>query len=224
MLRHQKQKHTSESDSEAMDSSDMSTNETEHDNVSEDENTDGNSSCNEEYEDPWDKLIEETFSVLQKEYEQSVLTYVKAEDVNSDVARINIFREMRGQYRKVLKKNFCESILWINALLDDPIYKSIKKTALGLKKLNNSDDEEAWKSAINSRKYLLEKVLNRYEPPEIVHSNAKEQRGGANIDLSSAYPTETPMQKVDKWVKSELDDISNKPGVSIIGRRGGCFK
>ena len=64
---------------------------------------------------------------------------------------------------------------WMHALLRDPIYKEIKKTAEDVKMIDSYQKEEAWKYAINQRKYLFETVLKQYDPPEISAIDRKDK-------------------------------------------------
>jgi hypothetical protein len=91
-------------------------------------------------------------------------------------------------------------IIWINALLKDSTYKAIKKTASDLKVIDDYDSEEAWKYAISSRKYLFEKILNKYDPPEMTKPLSVRQRGEGG-------DTDGPVQRVERWVNSELERI-----------------
>ena len=49
----------------------------------------------------------------------------------------------------------------------DPIFKTVKRTVSDLIDIDDYDGEEAWKSAVNKRKFLLDIVLKEYEPPEV---------------------------------------------------------
>jgi hypothetical protein len=66
--------------------------------------------------------------------------------------------------------------------LADPIYKTIKKTASELKMIDDYGSEEVCKYAINSRTYLFEKILKKYEPPEITKLLTATHRGGGEGD------------------------------------------
>ena len=47
------------------------------------------------------------------------------------------------------------------------IYKSIQNTAKNLIVMEEYSRDEAWKYAICKRKYLLDTVLDKFEPPEM---------------------------------------------------------
>ena len=70
-------------------------------------------------------------------------------------------------YRKSAIQSFIDRIVWFRRLQKDPSYKSIAKTAKHLKDVDDFDNEEALKYAASKRKYLFDKMLNTYEPPEM---------------------------------------------------------
>ena len=49
----------------------------------------------------------------------------------------------------------------------DCIYLYVKNMVSDLKLLDDYDNEEAWKSAANKRKFLFDKILIGYEQPEM---------------------------------------------------------
>ena len=65
--------------------------------------------------------------------------------------------------RKALVHVFVNVLLWFHAMRKDHIYLSVKSTFSHLKLL----DDEAWKSSANKRKRLFDRILKKYEPPEI---------------------------------------------------------
>jgi hypothetical protein len=69
----------------------------------------------------------------------------------------------------------------------DYIYKVIKKTAGDLKTLDDYGHEEAWKYASSKPKYLFDKILDKYDPPDVEESedeSPEKQRKLENTELS----------------------------------------
>ena len=52
----------------------------------------------------------------------------------------------------------------------DHIFLSVKNTVSDLKLLDDYDNEEAWKSAVSKRKFLFDRILNEFDPPELSES------------------------------------------------------
>ena len=82
-------------------------------------------------------------------------------------ARKLVYRNMLPIYRKVLTNLFVDKVLWFRAMKRDAIFKTVKRTASDLIDLDDYDGEEAWKSAVNKRKFLFDRVSKEYEPPEV---------------------------------------------------------
>ena len=49
----------------------------------------------------------------------------------------------------------------------DPVFLSVKTTVSDLKLLDDYDNDEAWKSAVDKRKFLFDRILKEYNPPEL---------------------------------------------------------
>jgi len=140
------------------------------------------------------------------------------EGVTLDVARNRVFRNMRDKYRKTVAQFFSKTILWCRALKEDSVYNKIKKTASDLELMEDYGSEEAWRYAINKRKYLFEKVLNRYQAPDI--KDAGHQRAIASTDQEGGGAAEGTMKDVvERWVQNEQLRIKNQPKIQLIGRR-----
>ena len=74
---------------------------------------------------------------------------------------------MLPTYRKALVNVFVDEMLWFHAMKKDRIYLSVKTKVSDLKLLDDYDKEEAWKSAVNKRKFLFDRILKENEPPEL---------------------------------------------------------
>ena len=59
----------------------------------------------------------------------------------------------------------------------DPVFLSVKTTVSDLKLLDDYDNEEAWKSAVNKRKFLFDRLLNEYHPPELAGPEGDDDGG-----------------------------------------------
>ena len=123
----------------------------------------------EEYEedDPWLSLIEAVFEQCQRKFDKRVASHMSSADMDEAEARKLVYRNMLPIYRKVLTNLFVDKVLWFRAMQRGPIFKTVKRTASDLIDLDDYDGEEAWKSAVNKRKFLFDRVLKEYEPPEV---------------------------------------------------------
>ena len=74
---------------------------------------------------------------------------------------------MLPTYRKALANIFVNEILWFSAMKKDSIYLSVKNTPADLKLLDDYDNDEVWKCAANKRKFSFDRILKKYELPEM---------------------------------------------------------
>ncbi|KAL4231794.1 hypothetical protein ACF0H5_009370 [Mactra antiquata] len=114
-----------------------------------------------------DRLVEEVFEQYQNRYENEVSALMSQQNITEEEARDQTFNLMKNTYRKALTNVFTENVLWINALKDSPVLQSIKKTVDSAIQTEDFDSEEAWKYAVNKRKFLFEAVIEGYNPPEL---------------------------------------------------------
>ena len=87
--------------------------------------------------------------------------------IDEDDARKRVYDNMLPTYRKALGNIFFNEMLWFRAMRKDPVFLSVKTTVSDLKLLDDYDNEEAWKSAVNKRKFLFDRILKEYDPPEL---------------------------------------------------------
>ena len=179
------------------------------------EDMSGDNSDNEETVDPWEGIVSKAYNRCEREFNEKVNEYVQTEELTENVARDRAFRDMRSKYRKVMTDEFLGRIAWMNALKGDPSYKAIKKTSKDLQILDEYSSEEAWKYAVNKRKFLFENILKRYQPPRVTARNSQEgsQRRAANTVKSNA------VQAIDKWAEDQIDSLQNDHSIQIIGRK-----
>lgn len=182
MLRHKNSAHTDmNSDEDAM--SDVSKmgdifgpindNESSHS-----DDDDGTSITSEESSviDPWNEIVEEAFLKCQSEFDSEVNELMeKNSDISESEAREKTFRKMKSTYREAMMNSFGSKLLWFDAMKQDHIYKSIKRTVKRLIDTDEYDEEEALKYGILKRRFLFDKVLDTYEIPELEREDDMEQ-------------------------------------------------
>jgi len=89
----------------------------------------------------------------------------KRKQLNEAEARQQAYQDLKPTYRKVLVQVLTNRIIWFNAMKQDPIYKRMRKSAKDLMDMEDFDKDEAWKYAVSKRKYLLDSVLDDFDPP-----------------------------------------------------------
>ena len=112
-------------------------------------------------------MIEEAFERCQSEFVERVTKRMVGQGVDEDDARKRVYDNMLPTYRKAFANIFVTEMLWFHAMRKDPVYLSVKNTVSDLKLIEDYDNEEAWKSAVNKRKFLFNKILKEYDPPEL---------------------------------------------------------
>ena len=117
---------------------------------------------NENAHDVWQRLKAEAVERHIEEMEELIQKYTHNGDSN-EVAQAKAINDMLISFRKELRAVLFEHLKWMHYLRKDPIYKKIMTTR---QSLINADDygwEEATESAINQRKFLLNKLFTKRE-------------------------------------------------------------
>lgn len=181
MLRHKRNKHRPQRESEDTGGSPSESELSEHETTESD--TDGGMSDadeasdvklssrghreEEEEEDPWDSVMQKAFDKCQDQFERGVAQLLQSTDIGETEARKRVYLDMRSTYRKAASGVFTERMLWFHAIRKQAVYKAIKKTANNFVDLDDYGLDEAWKSAVGQRKYLFDTILVQYNPPDI---------------------------------------------------------
>jgi hypothetical protein len=159
--------------------------------VSEESDTDIDTSVEEEEDeneevDPWQGIVDKAFEKCQHLYEDRVHK-LKQRHVKESDARQETYEDMIATYRKAIMNIFTTRMVWFTAMQEDSIYKAIKKTADDLKILDDYGHDESWKYATSKRKYLFDKILDKYDPPDVDESedeSPEKRRKLENNELS----------------------------------------
>ena len=75
--------------------------------------------------------------------------------------------EIKSLFKKALMAFLGDRVMWFYAMQADSIYKTIWNTAKTLIEMEDYGRDKAWKYSFSKRMYLLDTVLEAFEPPEI---------------------------------------------------------
>ena len=116
---------------------------------------------------PWRLLTEEEFERCQSEFDERVTKHMARQGVDEADARKRVYDNMLPTYRKALANIFVNEMLWFHPIRKDLVFLSLTTTVSDLKLLDDYDNEEVWKSAVDKRTFLFDRILKEYDPPEL---------------------------------------------------------
>ena len=123
--------------------------------------TDNESETGEEM-DPWIPLIEEA-----KQRRNIALEEMKESLINTGLdeqsAKDKAFSNMLPKLQKELENIYMERLVWMRQLKKDPVHKKIMHTKDALVENDDFDPEEALEAAVDKRKFLIRRLLKRYD-------------------------------------------------------------
>ena len=131
----------------------------------EEDNESSDDSDAESIDRPWKKLRLEVIDDLTSDYDEQV-EHFQNEGAPKGVAEAKASNFLLPTYRKKLRGLYLHYLKWIHDLKSDHIHKEIMAT---LRRYMNDDDmdfEEAAESAVNKRKFLLNRVFKPIEVPD----------------------------------------------------------
>ena len=115
--------------------------------------------------DVWDSVMETSYENLKEEFDSLVDEYVTA-GTDRDQAEILAKKKLLPKYRDEAVQEYYRGILWQTHMSRDPIHKKIKATAKRLREDEDYEPLEAWKYAIEKRKFLLDQKIKKFKPSE----------------------------------------------------------
>lgn len=127
--------------------------------------------------DPWESLVLKAFDECLEEFEQEVNNLTQRRHMDHTEARQKAYKQLQSKFRKALMTLFIQRITWCKAMEQDPVYKTIRRTVNNLIENDDFDKQEAWKYAVNKRKYLFDTVLEEFNPPASTETEINEQDG-----------------------------------------------
>jgi len=123
----------------------------------------------EENADPWDQMVFKAYRNYRDKYDELVNNF-ENEGFSKNSAKAAAHNSLLRKYRKSLREQLVNQLVYIRKLKRDPIYRKIMKTKQDLSDLDDYDEEEALECAVKKRKFLL----NRLIQPMDVSSSANE--------------------------------------------------
>ena len=136
--------------------------------VVEDSETSEESLDEEEHEhfvDVWERLKTEAAEKHAEKFENLKHRYLESGN-SEEVAKVKAINDLLPTLRKELRQVLFVHLHWMHYLKKDPIYKKIMATRKQLIDMEEYDWEEATESAINQRKFLLNKLFSKRELPQ----------------------------------------------------------
>jgi uncharacterized UPF0160 family protein len=116
----------------------------------------------EEEMDPWIPLIEEAKqrrNIALEEMKESLINTGLDEQTAKDKA----FSNMLPKPQKELENIYMERLVWMRQLKKDPVHKKIMHTKDALVENDDFDPDEALEAAVDKRKFLIRRLLKRYD-------------------------------------------------------------
>ena len=153
-----------DSDDEKEHSSEEESNSVENENSEEgdskEESEEHESSEDGENYDPWQTLIHEAKLQLLDKFQENV-ECLNNEGFSEVEAKRQSFSEVLPNLTKELEDIYVERLLWMSHMRKDPIHKKIMQTRDNLIDVDFLDREEALYSAVEKRKFLFKRLLEK---------------------------------------------------------------
>ena len=115
--------------------------------------------------DPWSPLRKEVGKDIKEPYMKHVQRFLD-KGKNQTYAEDPAFNTLLPVSRRRLRRIYLQRLKWINRIKHDALHRKVKKTLQRFIDEDNMDFDEAAESAVEKRKFLLNRVIGRKILPE----------------------------------------------------------
>lgn len=136
---------------------------------------------------PWDKIMNATISRLQDTFNEKVEElFGKESDMDIEDAEVMAYEELKPRYAGEILDVYKNLVGLAAALKKDPMHQKITNTAKRLRDEHDYDADEAMKYAIKKRRFLFEKLLDDYDPPDYTGEDNKEDEVQSSLPFNQS--------------------------------------
>jgi len=128
--------------------------------------------------DPWSPLRKEVGKDIKEPYMKQVQRFMD-KGKNQTYAEDAAFNTLLPVSRRRLRRIYLQRLKWINRIKHDALHRKVKKTLQRFIDEDNMDFDEAAESAVEKRKFLLNRVIGRKILPE--NSDDEEEKEEASV-------------------------------------------
>ena len=136
----------------------------------------------------WDVLVNIAAENLQDTFNETVEETLAGHQ-NKDIqeAEEMAYEELKPNYLSQLISRYKYMVGVTAALKKDPVHQRIMKTAKRFREEEDYDDDESMQYAIKKRKFLIERKLDKYDPP----SYEEDEEQARTLSLPCKAPKKT---------------------------------
>ena len=178
---------------------------TRHENDSNDESDtqseDSSESDSEEKSDsgPWKRLVSQAFKDNKNKYNELV-EHFQEEGHTEEHAHSKAHYALLKKYRKALRDHLVDEVLYFRHLRKTRIFKKIMETKKQFKDLDDFDDEEALRSAIKKREFLIDRLI---EPMQVTDTDNSDEEEGTEEEEEEGTEEEHEQEGTEEEQEEE---------------------
>ena len=163
--------------------------EEEDEDETDDEEYDNDSDVNVQKIRPWDMLMNTTSENMQDKFVETVEKTLE-EYPGTDIQKADeiAYNELKPKYLSDVISRYKYMAEFSAALKKDPVNKKIASTAKRLRDEEEYDEDESRKYAIKKRKFLIEKMMDNYDPPSYEETEKQTSALPYKTQRSSLFP------------------------------------
>ena len=123
---------------------------------------------------PWKHLISQSYKDYRNEY-NGLIEHFQGEGDSEENAQSKAHNALIKKYRKALRENLVDEILYFKRLRRTPIYQKVMETKRQIIDSDDFDDEEALRSAVKKRQFLLNRLIEPMQVTDTDDSDEEEE-------------------------------------------------
>ena len=154
-----------------------------------DEEYDDDSDANVQKIRPWDMLMDITSDNMQDRFNETVEKTLE-ENPGTDIQKAEevAYDKLKPKYLSDIISRYKYMSEFSAALKKDPVNKKIASTAKRLRDEKGYDEDESRKYAIKKRKFLIEKMMDNYDPPSYEETEEQTSALPYKTQRNSLFP------------------------------------
>ena len=154
-----------------------------------DEEYDDDSDANVQKIRPWDMLMNTTSENMQDKFNETVEKMLE-EYPGTDIQKAEeiAYDELKPKYLSDVISRYKYMSEFSAALKKDPVNKKKVSTAKRLRDEEDYDEDESRKYAIKKRKFLIEKMMDNYDPPSYEETEEQTSALTYKTQRNSLFP------------------------------------
>ncbi len=169
------------------------------------DNTDFSDDADESEMDPWETLVDEVVNLHRAEMKKRAREIEDKENISKESAHKKMRKELLPQLNETFREKYVNLLKHVRSMTNDSTHRKIVDTAKRFRNEDEMDWEESIEEAVNRRKFLLARELNKWTL-DVDTDTESDTETDTDTDTDTETETETDADTDDEGENHENED------------------